>query len=400
MVKEIRHTQRLGDSTSTEKPLKGEIIYSDSNTIKIGDGTKLFSQLPEFSSSAALGDGSTIVTNSSKKIQAVGTINKNESDNVSTTVFDWIGTQAQYETQRNNNQIPDDWLCFITDDVNATMGDTYTKQEIDAFLDLKASGTGNAVMTSGGQNISGEKIFITDCPKVKSTTIDYTTAPGTGVTKHTSLSRGLDKNGNPIANVEIIQSPEGNIGVGLYSSTYKNGNEVKSPEICTWVNKEGTITWTDAGANPTSTTADDHQISTTHHVMEVLKAMWPKGSIYIGTTATCPIAALIPNSVWTLVATDRVLQGSSTSHTAGSTIAAGLPNITGSVTLSGAYVQNGTGALSGSGSRVNRDDILDSTGPYTLTLNANSKSSIYQDSVTTVQPPAYVVNIWQRTDDN
>ena len=126
-------------------------------------------------------------------------------------------------------------------------------------------------------------------------------------------------------------------------------------------------------------------------------AFYPVGSVFIGTTATCPLAAI--KGTWTLVSGGRVLQGASSGHSAGTTINAGLPNITGScnaIKKSGtAQVVEGaftaTNAASGgtySGSASSRE--------FTLNIDASQSSSIYGAS-DTVQPPAYVVNIWERT---
>ena len=57
--------------------------------------------------------------------------------------------------------------------------------------------------------------------------------------------------------------------------------------------------------------------------------LYPVGSTYITTASTCPLATLISGSTWTKVSEGRVLWGSDSSHSAGTTIEAGLPNITG-----------------------------------------------------------------------
>jgi hypothetical protein len=60
---------------------------------------------------------------------------------------------------------------------------------------------------------------------------------------------------------------------------------------------------------------------------DLLKALYPVGSIYIGTQSTCPLATLISGSTWVKVSEGRVLQGSDSNHNAGTTIEAGLPNV-------------------------------------------------------------------------
>ena len=126
-----------------------------------------------------------------------------------------------------------------------------------------------------------------------------------------------------------------------------------------------------------------------------LQAIYPVGSIYIGTMSTCPLAALF--GTWTKKGEGRVLQGSDSSHNAGTTIAAGLPNITGNSrcmrglannTPTGAFYVGSTNEWTGHDGGI--------TGKA-INFNANNSSSVYRNDVTTVQPPAYVVNIWERT---
>lgn len=138
-------------------------------------------------------------------------------------------------------------------------------------------------------------------------------------------------------------------------------------------------------------------------ITAMLGALYPVGSIYIGTQGTCPLETL-GIGTWALVSAGKVLQGADSSHAAGTTIAAGLPNITGSfkdlISHDTSSMGNADGAfavhaktgdaihqMSGGASGSNKDGI---------SFNASRSSSIYGNS-TTVQPPAYVVNIWRRT---
>ena len=129
-------------------------------------------------------------------------------------------------------------------------------------------------------------------------------------------------------------------------------------------------------------------------ISTLLSNLYPVGSIYIGTQSTCPLATLISGSTWVKVSEGRVLQGSDSSHSAGTTIAAGLPNITGEFAVK-AQAKTPTGAFytisTGGGSYDNNF-----TGNEVIGFNASISNSIYGNS-NTVQPPAYVVNIWQRT---
>lgn len=132
----------------------------------------------------------------------------------------------------------------------------------------------------------------------------------------------------------------------------------------------------------------------------MLSALYPVGSIYIGTQATCPLATLISGSTWVLVSEGRVLQGADSGHAAGTTIEAGLPNITGTLQGSGSVGitwSGGEGAFLGIGqARTHGASYQISEPSNDAVFNASNSNSIYGNS-TTVQPPAYCVNIWRRT---
>ena len=90
----------------------------------------------------------------------------------------------------------------------------------------------------------------------------------------------------------------------------------------------------------------------------------------------------------------RGLQGVKGDQVAGETVEARLPNIIGeffstvSRNVSGAFYQKSGGAAGGSSS---------SGSAGMVGFNASRSSSIYKDDCDTVQPPAYLVNIWKRT---
>lgn len=105
------------------------------------------------------------------------------------------------------------------------------------------------------------------------------------------------------------------------------------------------------------------------------------------------------------MASERVLMGASNSHKAGSTVDAGLPNITGSaygdVQQSGASVcWGGSGAIQTSNDTGGNGICMYKVANYgnhrsILKFNASKSNGIYGRSGT-VQPAAYYVNIWQR----
>lgn len=125
---------------------------------------------------------------------------------------------------------------------------------------------------------------------------------------------------------------------------------------------------------------------------------YPVGSIYQSTDPTSP-AALFGGS-WEEIASERVLMGASSTHAAGTTVKAGLPNLKGSFTgaASTAYPNlSNSGALS---INTNNGGLAGyEGGSYgsncTVSFDASKSNAIYGRS-TTVQPAAYYVHIWHR----
>lgn len=123
-------------------------------------------------------------------------------------------------------------------------------------------------------------------------------------------------------------------------------------------------------------------------------AAYPVGSIFQTVSTTSPAALF--GGTWQEIAQNRVLMGASYAHAAGTTVEAGLPNITGSFV---ANVRNGKNAVSGA---FTASDRIGSTGAdnsdagiYTFSLDASKSNAIYGRS-STVQPAAYYVHIWHR----
>lgn len=62
-------------------------------------------------------DETTIDLNSSQKLEALGTKNKNTSSSIG-QVFNWVGTLQEHTTQQIATLHPE-WICYITDDTSA-----------------------------------------------------------------------------------------------------------------------------------------------------------------------------------------------------------------------------------------------------------------------------------------
>ena len=130
---------------------------------------------------------------------------------------------------------------------------------------------------------------------------------------------------------------------------------------------------------------------------------YPVGSIYQSTNSTSPAALF--GGTWEQIASERVLMGASSSHAAGTTVNAGLPNITGSLT----ETKVGTSPFRGSKAGLSKSGALKFTeintpwggyngmdgSAYNIEFDASSSNPIYGRS-STVQPAAYYVHIWRR----
>ena len=122
-------------------------------------------------------------------------------------------------------------------------------------------------------------------------------------------------------------------------------------------------------------------------------AAYPVGSIYQSTNSTSPAALF--GGAWEQIASERVLMGASRRHAAGTTVEAGLPDITGTETsfakeFGGAFTQG----------KLVDEDVGANTGNgivyrYCMHFNASNSNAIYGAS-STVQPAAYYVYIWHR----
>lgn len=129
-------------------------------------------------------------------------------------------------------------------------------------------------------------------------------------------------------------------------------------------------------------------------VLSNLQSVYPIGSLYIGVNDTCPIANLF--GTWEKVAEGLCLQGAKGSQVPGETVEAGLPNITGFVPL--AYRNNANRPISGAFYDANYtlSNGSDDKTTNSFGFDASRSNAIYGKS-NTVQPPAYLVNVWKRT---
>ena len=128
-------------------------------------------------------------------------------------------------------------------------------------------------------------------------------------------------------------------------------------------------------------------------------AAYPVGSIFQTVRSTSP--AVLFGGTWQEIAQNRVLMGASYAHAAGTTVEAGLPNITGRAgpdEQAGFYSvnkPNAYGAFYGGGESYDWAASGTRNPGKDLCFDASRSNPIYGRSAT-VQPAAYYVHIWRR----
>lgn len=121
---------------------------------------------------------------------------------------------------------------------------------------------------------------------------------------------------------------------------------------------------------------------------------YPVGSIFQTVSSTSPAALF--GGTWQEIAQNRVLMGASYAHAAGTTVEAGLPNITGSFVANVHYLSNKVSGAFTAGDRIASTGANNSdANVYKFSLDASKSNAIYGRS-STVQPAAYYVHIWRR----
>ncbi len=129
--------------------------------------------------------------------------------------------------------------------------------------------------------------------------------------------------------------------------------------------------------------------------VKVVNNFYPVGAYFITEADTDPSELF--GGTWVKKGQGRCLWGADDTNKAGTTIAAGLPDITGTfpACVEDQYLPSPTGAFSYKGQTYEADG-LGRKGNWLLNFAASGSNSIYGRS-TTVQPPALAVNIWVRT---
>lgn len=127
-------------------------------------------------------------------------------------------------------------------------------------------------------------------------------------------------------------------------------------------------------------------------VLSNLQSVYPVGSLYIGINDNCPIANLF--GTWEKVAEGLCLQGATGSQVPGETVEAGLPDHQHApLYIQPTWFDDGESGSSFESSNREIQAVVANPNSYTGYVR---DKSIYGKS-NTVQPPAYLVNVWKRT---
>lgn len=187
------------------------------------------------------------------------------------------------------------------------------------------------------------------------------------------------------------------------NKAYKEGEIAYSPSLASGLYLECTEAGVTAGKEPDLSNAESgidipESGEGEKQYQALFDLIYPVGSIYITVYSSNP--STLFGGTWEKVSGGLVLQ--SADGDAGTTRAAGLPNITGGPIGIDVWLQEQIDASSGAlvtvkdnknarGSNVNYG-----SGIIETRIDASKSNPIYGNSET-VQPPAYMVNIWRRT---
>lgn len=212
----------------------------------------------------------------------------------------------------------------------------------------------------------------------------------------------FDGNGNWISDFSAVADRDA--GIKILASRFDNifiNDIATSFENC--LTKDGQVkTQTNFNANNyrvinVADPVDDKDAVNKETLDNMLDTLYPIGALYIGTQTTCPLESLIGGSTWELVATNKALWGGDGTN-ANTTKNAGLPNITGTFGARGLTDSDLTvsGAFKTVEMSKQTSQSFESQQGQQFGFDASLSNSIYGNS-DTVQPPAYVVNVWRRT---
>lgn len=228
-------------SYTIEKSVPSDAVFTD-HTYTNGAGLNLTNG----TTFSAKCDATTVSTNGSSQLQALGVINKKTS----AAVYTWTGTKAQYDALGTYHN---DWIYYITDD-GTLVGDYYTKSQVDAML------------------YTSDHSITKDTPYLKlkdtNTAADVTTAPGTA--HNGGLIQFLDKNGQASGYLYTRYETNGDVIQYLQADKKVNGTQ-KETQIGVGIKADGTP-YTVAPTPAASTSTSDKNIATVGWINDPTKS--------------------------------------------------------------------------------------------------------------------------------
>lgn len=279
--------------------------------------------------------------------------------------------------------------------LDARMGKTLSDQissvkagAIDQIVNLTAAGwTGDAAPYSQAVNVTGMSSELL-CELFSACSKSATVAERKAYNKaYAIVASGYAETADGKVTFYTDKKPAIDIGVRIKSISKANAvSDQTSSDISNAV---------DAMSNTLEERVNSLNLS--------LAKLYPVGSIYISVNDTDPGTFI--GGTWELVGSGKTLWGADSTHAAGTTIDAGLPNMTGwlqfsaggygadNSKLGGAFYADG---YYGDGTNGYAGGSGNGTLYQGLHIDASRSNAIYGNS-STVQPPAYVVYMWKRT---
>ena len=315
-------------------------------------------------------DTSTLPPNSIIKVL------QDESQNDETTYYRWVITGGVGA-----------WVLIGEE------GPYYTKSETNTLLSAKqdtlVSGTniktinGSSVLGSGDLSVTAQ--------------IAWGSISGT-LSNQTDLQNALNAKQGTLTFDSTPTSGSSNpvTSGGIYTALSAKANDSAVVKLTGNQTIADVKTFSSSPILPTPTTSDNStKGATTAFVVNVLKAIYPVGAVYIGTTSTCPLASFF--GTWTLKSSGIVTSVNTSVPIAGNGMTIGLTNGTTNYGMStdgsSTAILTGVDTLYGTNVGTTRT----SGGPAknkTMGLTTDATKSGLTGTVTR---STYTVNIWERT---
>ena len=263
--------------------------------------------------------------------------------------------------------------------------DAATKQYVDD----------NAVKKTGAEEITGTKTFTNSIVSNAQTPLiikisDYT-AGTTPSSQADEVITFQDKNNWNVGYIQLMEKTDGTNTLYIRSRNKDSSNNTVTTGIDINAKTDGTVSVT--APTPSSVTDNTTKIATTEWVINVLKALYPVGSIYISTQNSCPLSAFF--GTWQIVGTKILTDIPTQLSSKGNGMTLGLTN----GSTNGGMVFNRNGYMSaysnsyGTAVGTSGSSLINQTLASLGLTTDSTKSGIVTDTNAT----SLTVNLWQRT---